>query len=166
MTIASISQDELRKLFEYRDGVLYWKVNKPHSTYKAGDIAGRTVKGGYRQVCVNGLRILNHQVVFKMFYGYTPKTIDHIDRNVINNRVENLRPATLSQNQYNSKISTRNKSGVKGVCWHASGKKWCVQLSVNGKQKSFGLYNDLELASLVAQEARDKYHGAFANHGS
>ena len=166
MTKESISQNELLKLFEVKDGVLYWKVNKPYSRYKAGDIAGRKVKDGYMQVCVNRIRILNHQVVFKMFYGYIPKTIDHIDGNVSNNRIENLRPATLSQNQYNSKTSTRNKSGVKGVHWNVSRKKWHVQLSVNGKQTTFGLYNDLELASLVAQEARDKYHGVFANHGS
>lgn len=165
MTIESISQKELLELFEYRDGVLYWKINKPHSRYKAGDIAGRTVKNGYRQICVNRIRILNHQIVFKMFHGYVPKTIDHIDQNPENNRIENLRAATIGQNQYNSKVSSRNKSGVKGVCWNKSYKKWHVQVSVNGKQTNFGLYDDLELADLVAQEARNKYHGDFANHG-
>jgi hypothetical protein len=165
MTIESISQNELLELFEYRDGVLYWKINKPHSRYKAGDLAGRTVKDGYNQICVNGMRILTHQIVFKMFHGYAPKPIDHIDRNVDNNRIENLRPATNRQNQYNTKLSTRNKSGVKGVWWHKTGKKWQVKVSVNGRQTNFGLYDDLELAALVAQEARTKYHGAFANHG-
>jgi hypothetical protein len=165
MTKESISQNELLELFELKDGVLYWKVSKPHSKYKAGDVAGRKVKDGYMQVCVNRMRLLNHQVVFKMFYGYVPKTIDHIDGNIQNNSVENLRSATPSQNQYNSKISTRNKSGVKGVWWDKVVKKWQVKVSVNGKQKDFGLYNDLELADLVAQEARNKYHGVFANHG-
>jgi hypothetical protein len=165
MTKESISQNELLNLFDLKNGVLYWKVNKPHSKYKAGDVAGRKVKDGYMQVCVNRIRILNHQVVFKMFHGYVPKTIDHIDGNIQNNSVENLRPATISQNQYNSKVSTRNKSGVKGVHWNVSNKKWQVQLSINGKQSTLGYFADLELADLVAQEARDKYHGAFANHG-
>ena len=165
MTKESITQNELLKLFEYRDGVLYWKISKPHSRYKSGDVAGRTVKDGYNQICVNRMRILTHQIVFKMFYGYVPKQIDHIDGNANNNRIENLRPATPTQNQYNTKLSARNKSGAKGVCWHKTGKKWHVKVSVNGKQTNFGLYDDLELADLVAQEARDKYHGAFANHG-
>ena len=165
MTKESITQDELLELLEYRDGVLYWKISKPHSRYKAGDVAGRTITNGYNQICVNRMRILTHQIVFKMFYGYTPKVIDHIDGNTANNRVENLRPATPRQNQYNARISTRNKSGAKCVWWNKTAKKWQVEVSVKGKQKDFGLYKDLELADLVAQEARDKYHGAFANHG-
>ena len=36
---------------------------------------------------------------------------------------------------------------------------------VNKQNKFFGLFKDLELASLVADEARNKYHGEFANHG-
>jgi hypothetical protein len=165
MTKESISQNELLELFDLKNGVLYWKVNKPYSKYKAGDVAGRKVKDGYMQVCVNRIRILNHQVVFKMFHNYVPKIIDHIDGNIQNNSVENLRPATIRQNQYNSKISTRNKSGVKGVHWCARRRKWHTQLSINGKQTTLGFFEDLELADLVAQEARDKYHGAFANHG-
>lgn len=165
MTKESITQNELLELFDYRDGVLYWKVNKPHSQYKAGDVAGRTVKDGYNQICVNRMRILTHQIVFKMFHGYVPKEIDHIDGNPNNNKIENLRPATSRQNKYNTKLSTRNKSGFKCVWWNKTAKKWQVKISIKGKQKDFGLYSDLELAGLVAQEARDKYHGAFANHG-
>lgn len=165
MTIESISQNELLELFEYCDGVLYWKINKPHSRYKIGDVVGRTIIGGYRQTCVNSMRIFNHQVVFKMFHGYAPKVIDHIDGNPANNCIENLRPATPTQNQYNTKLNARNKSGVKNVCWHKSYKKWHVQVSVKGKQTNFGLYDDLELAELVAQKARTKYHGSFVNHG-
>jgi hypothetical protein len=164
MTKESISQNELLELFDLKDGILYWKVSKPHSKYKAGDVAGRKVKGGYMQVCVNRIRILNHQVVFKMFYGYVPKIIDHIDGNIQNNSVQNLRPATTSQNQYNSRISTRNKSGIKGVSWYKKTNKWQVQVSVNGKQTNFGYFDDLELADLVAQEARTKYHGQYARH--
>ena len=163
MTIESITQNELLELFEYRDGVLYWKINTKRM--KAGDVAGRTVKDGYRQMCINGCRPLLHQVVFKMFYGYIPKLIDHIDKNTTNNRIENLRPATKSQNRYNSKLNSNNKSGIKGVYWHKSFNKWIARASVNGKQKYLGCFDDLELADLVAQEARDKYHGAFANHG-
>jgi hypothetical protein len=166
MTNKDISQSALIELFYLIDGILYWRVSKPHSKYKAGDVAGRKVKGGYMQVCVNRIRILNHQVVFKMFHGYVPKMIDHIDGNVKNNRIENLRPATPSQNLYNSRLSTRNKSGVKGVCWSTSNKKWQVQVSISGKQTTLGFFEDLEFADLVAREARDKYHGAFANHGA
>ena len=84
-----------------------------------------------------------------------------INRN--DNSIENLRPAN-SKNQQNAKIRKDNKSGIKGVYWFAELKKWKVDIGVNGKRKYIGVFNDLELAELVAQEARDKYHGKFARH--
>jgi len=36
---------------------------------------------------------------------------------------------------------------------------------VNGQRKYFGYFDDIELANLVAQEARNKFHKEFANHG-
>jgi hypothetical protein len=82
----------------------------------------------------------------------------------LNNKIENLRAVTNSQNQFNRKISTKNKTGHKGVCVHTQTGKYLVRVSVNGKDKSFGLYEDLELAGLVAEMAREKYHGEFARH--
>jgi len=165
MADKSIPQKLLNTLFEYRNGVLYWKINKPYSKYKAGDKAGRTVRNGYIQVCIDGNRLLAQQIIFKMFNGYIPNIIDHINGNVADNRVENLRSVTQSQNCYNSKISTRNKSGVKNVCWVKASNKWHVQVSLNKKQQSFGFFESLELADLVATEARNKYHGEYVNHG-
>lgn len=43
-------------------------------------------------------------------------------------------------------------------------KKWNVTLAANNKSMYFGSFDDLELAELVAIEARDKYHGKFACH--
>jgi len=165
MADKSISQSELNELFYVQNGALYWKVSKPYSRIKAGTPAGRTVKDGYKQVCVNNQRILNHQIVFKMFKGYIPKIIDHIDGNVLNNSIDNLREVSLSQNQFNSKLSTRNKSGVKGVCWDKSYKKWRAYLSVNGKQATLGYYDSVEGAKAVVDVARNKYHKEYANYG-
>ena len=68
-----------------------------------GEPAGRTVKNGYLQTCVNRVRLLNHQIVFMMFHGYIPKEIDHINRQVSDNRVENLKETTRSENLLNRK---------------------------------------------------------------
>ena len=108
-----ISKEILHTYFTYNDGMLYWKVNKWRSPRKAGDKAGRIVKDGYLQTCLNGKRLLNHQIVFMMFNGYIPKEIDHIDRDVANNRIENLRETTRSENLKNRKTWTRlgNKHG-------------------------------------------------------
>jgi hypothetical protein len=159
-----ITQDQVKELFEYRAGELYWKV-KPAQRVKIGDKAGTAKARGYIGVKIKRKLYPVHRLIFLMFYGYLPNCIDHIDNNPSNNKIENLRLATLSENQYNAKVRKDNKSGVKGVNWHKNVKKWCVQLVINGKTKHFGSYHDIQIAKFIAETMRYKYHGAFANHG-
>jgi hypothetical protein len=94
-----------------------------------------------------------------------PIFIDHIDGNPANNKIENLREVTNGQNQHNKTINANNKSGFKNVHWHKAMKKWCVQISIDSKIKTVGFYDGLEVASQAAQEARQMYHGEYANNG-
>ena len=164
MTTESITQDYLNQLFEYRDGVLYWKV-KPSKKVLIGDKAGNKREDGYCLTMTAGKRYLNHRLIFLMHHGCLPQFIDHIDGNPSNNKIENLRAAKSTQNQHNRKLGKDNISSLKNVGWHAKRKKWEVKVRVNNKRKHIGYFEDLELAALVAQEARNKYHGEFANHG-
>jgi hypothetical protein len=93
-----------------------------------------------------------------------PALIDHINGDRGDNRIENLRAATPSQNVCNTKIKSTNTSGVKGVNWVKRLKKWQVRLNIQNRVMHFGLYRDFDLAELVAAEARNKHHGAFARH--
>ena len=70
-----------------------------------------------------------------------------------------------TKNGKNRKTPKNNTSGVKGVSWHKRSKKWVVSIGVNWKRKALGYFDDLDLAELVSIEARNKYHGEFANHG-
>lgn len=97
-----------------------------------------------------------------MHHGYMPEFVDHADKNPLNNSLDNLRPATRAQNNSNVGIRKDNTSGAKGVCWHRG--KWEVRVSVDGKRKHIGSYDDFELAELVSIMAREKYHGNFACH--
>ena len=99
-----------------------------------------------------------------MQHGYVPRIIDHVDGNPLNNKIENLRPATISQNSMNAKIYCTNKSGVKNVNWNKNSKKWEVKLQVNGKRQNFGAFADLELATAVAKAIRNKYYKEFAGY--
>ena len=164
MTKEIITQDYVKQLFEYRDGALYWKHSPAHNV-RAGSKAGNIQSEGYRSIKINNKTYKAHRLIFLMFHGWLPEKVDHKDANTSNNQIENLRPATSSENSFNAKKRVDNKSGVKNVYWNKQCNKWAVQVSINNKHKYFGLYDDLELADLVAQEARDKYHGAFANHG-
>ena len=64
--------------------------------------------------------------------------VDHKDRCKTNNHVSNLRYATDSENQQNKSFQSNNKSGVIGVSWYKSSKKWSVHIQLNGVQKHLG----------------------------
>ena len=149
-------QTTLQAIFENKDGVLYWR--------NSGKVAGTPHHTGYTQVRTEGGSHNAHRLIFMLHYGWVPEVIDHIDGDRANNKIQNLRPATWSQNLQNMKLRPTNKSGVKNVCWSAKRRKWLVQLSINGRQTNLGRFDDLEFADLVATEARNKYHGAFARH--
>ena len=160
-----ITQQEALDLFEYRDGSLYWRVKKSYRV-DVGKEAGCKNSHGYHVVRVNNVLYGVHRIIFLMHHGYLPKYIDHADRNPMNNRIENLREASASENAYNKITQSNNRSGFKGVRWHKQIKHWCVEIQVNKVKKYLGIYKDLELADLVAQEARDLYHGNFARNGA
>ena len=89
--------------------------------------------------------------------------IDHINHKPRDNRKENLRPISISDNSRNRKTRNRNnKSGYRNVCW--DGSRWIVQLQVDGKNKVLGRFKEEELeeAGKFADQMRDKYYGAFA----
>lgn len=161
----TLTQEEAHRLFEYRDGVLYWRI-RPAKCVNVGDVVGGTngSKQPYLRTRIKRQGFLVHRIIFLMHHGYIPEVIDHIDNNIQNNKIENLRSATKSQNHQNAVSHKNNTSGCKNVFWHESSSKWQVKLRSNGKMHHVGSFKDLELADLVAHEARNLYHGNFANH--
>jgi hypothetical protein len=154
-----MNQQEALEIFEYRDGRLHHRTAS--RVRKVGDSAGCINGTGYRRIGINGRYYTEHALVFLMFHGYVPKEIDHINGDRADNRIENLRSVTRSQNQYN-KRPQRNASGYRGVTWHKKTGKWLVRVGLNNKNKSLGYYDDLELAALVAEEGRSVHYGQFA----
>ena len=149
--------------FDYVDGKLYWKANANQKVrFKE---AGFVTKKGYRKVEFDGRKYGTHQIVFALHHGYIPNAVDHINTDKLDNRIENLREADRCQNGYNRGMTASNTSGIKNVAYRADSDKWRVTLRVDGRTKSFGSYFDIELAELVSFEARDKWHGEYANHG-
>lgn len=156
-----LRQDKLKELFEVKNNELYWKDGIQKNT--KGKLAGWVDKKGYRSVMLEGKTYQVHRLIWIIMFGSIPYgVIDHIDRNPKNNCIENLRPASRSENAFNRPASINNKLGVKNV--YKRGSRYAVQLRVNYKLINFGSYEDLELATLVAEEARNKYHGEFARH--
>lgn len=159
----TLTQEEAHRLFECKDGVLFWK-EKPRCSRRTDKSleAGTVTTGGYKKVGVQQKRYYVHQIVFLMTHGHIPVLIDHIDGNTANNRVQNLRASDKSKNACNSKLRKDNTSGHRGVIWSKACKKWTAKIQVRNKQMHIGVFDDYELACLAADEARNLYHGAYA----
>ena len=91
--------------------------------------------------------------------------IDHKDCNGLNNRKNNLRPATRSQNMHNQGLRINNKTGFKGVTFYAPNKKFLAKITVRREQKHLGYFDTKEEAAKSYAEASKKYHGEFGRLG-
>lgn len=162
-----ITQDQVRELFDYRNGELYWKKYRSSNAQK-GDLAGSISKGtGYRTIRINGKSYQAHRVIFLWHHDYLPEFLDHIDGDKLNNNINNLREATKSQNATNSKNTKYyngkpTSSGFKGVHWHKQREKWQSRISINGKRKHLGLFTSEIKAARSYNRAAIKEYGEFA----
>lgn len=155
-----ISQEMVCSLFEYRDGKLFNKVRRGNAAI--GDEACALDAKGYKRTKINRKNFFVHRLIFLMHHGYMPQFIDHIDCDRTNNQIENLREATHTQNNHNRKISTRNKSGVKGVSWCNRPPSWKAQGTVNYRQYHLGYFSKLEDAEAAVRQFRSEHHAEFA----
>ena len=157
------SLDYLNSILEFKDGLLYNKVTRNSRAVK-GELAGAT-SGKYQLICLHGKPFLVHRIAYYMVHGDCPDFIDHIDNNGHNNHIDNLRPATRSENQLNRKLAKSNTSGVKGVSWASRYGKWYACLNVNGINKNLGYFESLDMAKEFIELAREMAHGKYTNHG-
>jgi len=153
-----LTQEYLKEKFTYKDGELIRNSN------------GKVVKCSkskwhrYLRMGIQGKVETLHRVIFLYHHGYLPKVTDHIDGDRYNNRIENLREVTQQQNCLNKKHHKNSSSPYKNVYWDKKMNKWGVRVTFKGVIKYLGYFANIELADLVAQEARSKYHGEFARN--
>lgn len=156
-----IEIDLLNDILEYKNGDLYWK--KSSRSCWVGKKAG-TLCNGYIEIRINKKHYYAHRLIFLMHNKYLPKFIDHKDGNTLNNKIENLRDATRSDNSANSKRKITNSSGYKGVYFRSDTNKWQAALTKNYKKISLGSYKTALEAHNAYVEASKKYFGDFAKH--
>lgn len=156
-----MNKDYLHQMFEYKDGELFWKIS-PNSRIREGKKAGWDC-GRYLYVQLNKKNYPIHRFVFMMHKGFFPETVDHIDGDTKNNKIENLREATHAKSITKAIRKSNNTSGIKNVYWKKEAKKWVVRLQINGKETFFGGYKDIDYARFIAEAMRHKYHKEFAN---
>lgn len=104
-----------------------------------------------------------HRLAWVYVYGEAPVgLVDHVDRDVTNNRIKNLRDVTDGQSNQNKRVYKNSLSGHKGVGWYAPTGKWRVRIQHEGRVLALGHYNDLT----AAIAARDKAEKALHTHAA
>lgn len=145
-----------KELFEYQNGKLFWKVNISRRV-RAGQEAGTLRKNdGYTKISYRGKHYLRHRLIFWMFNGYEPTEIDHINRNRSDDRIENLREVTRSQN-------CMNRTGVKGYYFNKERQKYKAIIKVNGVAKHLGYFDTEDEAYTAYQNASAIYHREYSS---
>ncbi len=93
---------------------------------------------GYLGASINNANVMAHHLII----GFPPEgyVIDHIDRNRNNNRRNNLRFLTISQNAMNSLLCSNNTSGFRGVTWDKNRKKWKAAIRHFDKTLNIGRF--------------------------
>lgn len=155
-----LTQAKVKRLFEYRDGKLYWK--KSLGRVKKGDEAGSMSGKGYKQVGIDKNVYRYGRIIYLMFHGYIPECVSYIDSNRLNTRIENLREATPSQISCHKKKLSNNTSAFKGVSFHKQVGKYKAAIVKKKKSHHLGYFDTPQEAHKAYCKAAKKLHGEFA----
>ena len=163
-----ISQELLKTMFEYKDGELFRKVQVSDKIQKSASIGYLNKIQNRFILTIDKKKYYRYRLIFLYHHGYLPVIVDHIDRDSTNDRIENLREATMSQNQRNctaKKNGTSKYLGVSKSFKRATKKIYSACITaVKGQGNIYLGYFENEIeAALAYNRAAVKYHGEFAN---
>lgn len=174
------SVKELQFLFEYKPetGELLWRLRpremfstdqafRTWNTRYAGQPCGCLTEQDGLRITLDGKLWAGHRIIYKMITGLEPTHIDHKNLKNWDNRFDNLRPANVMTNGWNSPGHKNTISGLKGVCFdkNLKYKPWFATVTKNGKSHYGGHFSTKEAAYERACQLRESLHGEFVRHG-
>lgn len=164
-----LTAEQVRAALDYdlETGLFRWRERQDMracwNSKHAGKIATYRNSAGYIGVRLNGVLRYAHRLAWLYVYGEWPDgDVDHINRDKADNRIENLRLATRSQNNANSCRPRTNTSGFKGVSWSNAVGRWKAEIRARGKRYHLGYFDTPEEAHTAYCAAAKELHGEFA----
>lgn len=156
------TQEQLKTLFSYDPAKGTFTRIQARRGSKVGEIAGSVGSSGYLQVRVDGKLYLAARLGWLYVNGCWPKQfLDHIDGDRLNNRIENLREASPTENSRNAKIRKDNTTGFKGVSLFKRSGRYAAVICDQGKNHFLGHFNTPEEAGAAYVNAARELHGEF-----
>lgn len=172
-----ISPELLRKLlcYEPETGKLFWRerASDLFLTKRAASVWNARYAGqealtcslrGYKYGRLFNQSLAAHRAAWTIFHGEWPDHVDHINGCRHDNRISNLRSVDRTENNRNACRPKSNKSGVVGVCFDRTIKRWNARIGVNGKSKFLGNFDE-KSSAIAARRAAEVQYGYHPNHG-
>ena len=117
---------------------------------------------GYVQIRINAETYSAGRLAWAIAHGEWPaKCVDHINRIRDDNRLCNLRLATVVENQWNTEKRRDNTTGFKGVYRRPNG-RFQAAIRLEKRFVTLGTFDTAEQASAAYQTAAVEHHGQFA----
>jgi len=163
-----ITQKRLHELLDYdpSTGIFRWRTARRGVMRRKNGIAGLLHRqSGYWDVFVDGRIYRGHRLAWFYVHGrWPPGILDHINDIRTDNRIINLRKATRSQNNQNTKPNRNNISGLRGVSSSRNSKqqRWQASIKVDGHRYCLGTFSTPEAAHEAYRVASKKHYGSFS----
>ena len=162
MADSSLTQSRLRYLLRYDpDTGLFWRLRGVQGFAKGVQAGSLHKASGYIYIGVDRKSYRAHRLAWFYMTGEWPSEIDHINRERADNRWRNLRVATRSQNNVNSRVRSDNSSGVTGVI--KRGRRWSAYITEDGRQNYLGTFATKPEAIAARNNAALAMYGEFAD---
>ncbi len=151
-----LTQERLRELLSYDPETGAWRCRP------TGRVVGYA-DHGYLRIIIDGRKYYAHRLAFLYMTGeLPPQGVDHKDTDGLNNKWNNLRLATKSQNGANRSHQKTNRCGVKGVSFCSFTGRWRADIRSDGKTINLGRFDSIESASEAYARAAEQTFGEFA----
>ena len=157
--------------YDPETGKFHWLARPDRSPQWNGRYAGTEAGSliastGYLSIRLDSKAYQAHHLAWLIVHGNLPPvSIDHINRDKTDNRIANLRLATLAENNLNAPIRSNNTSGFKGVSLHRATGKWMAMIAVGGRSTYLGLFASKQEAADAYAAAGRRLHGEFFSSG-
>ena len=159
--LQTLTRDRLVSLLLYdkETGEIKWR--ETGAGRRRNKVAGSKDSHGYIQTRIDGRMYFNHRLAWIFAHGDFPKdVIDHIDGNILNNRIDNLRDVCRKTNQENQRSApvSNKTTGLLGATLHKGTGKFMAKIQVNRKQVYLGLFTTAEAAHAEYVKAKRHFH--------
>ena len=114
----------------------------------------------YIQTRIKGTMVKLHRYIMNM--NNSNLVVDHINRNPLDNRKSNLRICSYKENSFNKSIRVDNTSGIPGVSFHKTNKKWRAKIKYNNLTIHLGYFEDINEALINRRVAEEILFGEYS----